>query len=59
MEVDSGCDDITKLQKEVEELRAQLTITEAALGKSLFRLENIRYNNDLIKFYTGFVIMTH
>ena len=31
-----GCDDITKLQKEVEELRAQITITEAALGKSLF-----------------------
>lgn len=36
MEVESGCDDITKLQKEVEELCAQLIITEVALGKSLF-----------------------
>ena len=54
MEVDSECDDVAKLQTEVEELRAQLTIDEATLGKSLFRLENIRYDNDLIKLYTGF-----
>ena len=53
MEVESGCDDTTKLQKEVEKLRVQLTIAEAFLGKSLFWLENICYDN-LMKFYTGF-----
>ena len=54
MEVDSGCNDIIELQKEVEELHVQLTIAEASLRKSLFQLENIRYDNDSIKFYTGF-----
>ena len=54
MEVDSECDDVTKLQMEVEELRAQLTIAERTLGKCSFRLENICYDNDYIKFYTGF-----
>ena len=54
MEIDSEFDDVTKLQTEVEELHAQLTIAEVTLGKSLFCLENIHYDNDLIKFYTGF-----
>ena len=49
MEVDNGCNDIIELQKEVEELRVQLTIAEASLRKSLFRLENIRYDNDSIQ----------
>lgn len=54
MEVDSGCDDTVELHKEVEELRLQLSIAQASLRKSLFRLENIRHDNELIKFYTGF-----
>ena len=45
MEVDSECDDVTKL---LEGLRAQLTIAEATLGKSLLHLENIRYDNDFL-----------
>ena len=59
MEVDSECDDVTKLQTEVEELRVQLTIAEATLGKSLFRLENIHYDNDFIRFYKDFLIIIH
>ena len=42
MEVDSGCNDTVELHKEVEELRVQLSLAEASLRKSLFRLENIR-----------------
>ena len=45
---------MSKLQTEVKELHVQLTIAEATLGKSLFCLDNIRYDNDFIKFYTGF-----
>ena len=43
-----------ELQKEVFELKNILEGTENKLSRALFRLENIKDDNNLIKFYTGF-----
>lgn len=45
---------ITDLQKENAELKSQLKETENQLRRSLFRLENIKDDSSLVKFYTGF-----
>lgn len=49
---------ITDLQKEVFELRSKLEETENKLSRALFRLENIKDDNNLMKFYTGFTDYT-
>ncbi|XP_065890698.1 uncharacterized protein [Dysidea avara] len=48
-------DVIVNLQTQVISLQNQLAETENRLKKSLFRLENIRDDAKLMKFYTGFV----
>ena len=45
---------IQDLQKEVLELKSKLQERECKLSRCLFRLENIRDNDTMIKFYTGF-----
>ena len=45
---------IANLQNEIFHLKDQLAETEKRLSKSLFRLENIKDNTKLVKFYTGF-----
>ena len=45
---------IAELQKEVFELKNIIERTENKLSRALFRLENIKDDNNFIKFYTGF-----
>ena len=45
---------ITDLQKEILELKTKLSEAENKLERSLFRLENIKNDDSLVKFYTGF-----
>ena len=45
---------IAGLQKELFELKSKLKEIENMLSRTLFRLENIKDDNNLIKFYTGF-----
>lgn len=47
-------DSIQDLQKEVLELKTKLQEAESKLSRCLFRLENIKDNDTMIKFYTGF-----
>lgn len=53
----SVCDldpSVADLQKEILELKAKLSEAQNKLEKSLFRLENIKTDDSLVKFYTGF-----
>ena len=45
---------VKNLQNEVVQLKSQLAETENKLSQSLLRLENIRHEKQLMKFYTGF-----
>ena len=45
---------VSSLQSEVLQLRSQLAEAERKLSQSLLRLENIRHEKHLMKFYTGF-----
>ena len=45
---------VTSLQNEVVQLKSQLAEAEMKLSQSLLRLENIRHEKHLMKFYTGF-----
>ena len=47
-------DSIQDLQKVVLELKTKLQEAESKLSRCLFRLENIKDNDTMIKFYTGF-----
>ena len=42
------------LQNEVDQLKIQLAEAERKLSRSLLKLENIRHEQHLKKFYTGF-----
>ena len=45
---------VEALQNEVHRLKVQLAEAESKLSRSLLRLENVRHNQVLLKFYTGF-----
>lgn len=45
---------IADLQKEILELKIRLSEAQSKIDKLLFRLENIKHDNGLVKFYTGF-----
>jgi len=45
---------VTSLQNEIYQLKIQLAEAESKLNRSLLRLENIRHDKRLLKFYTGF-----
>ena len=45
---------VQSLQNEVDQLKIQLAEAESKLNRSLFRLENVRHDKHLLKFYTGF-----
>ena len=45
---------VSSLQSEVVQLRSQLAEAEKRLSQNLLRLENIRHEKHLMKFYTGF-----
>lgn len=45
---------IDDLQKEILELKSKLSEAQNKLERSLFRLENIKNDDSLVKFYTGF-----
>ena len=50
---------IQDLQKEVSDLKAKLQEAESKLNKCLFRLENIKDNDTMIKFIPGLLTMKH
>lgn len=55
--MESVCDldpSIDDLQKEILELKSKLSEAQNKLERSLFRLENIKNDDSLVKFYTGF-----
>lgn len=55
--MESVCDldpSIADLQKEILELKLKLSEAQNKLERSLFRLENIKNDDSLVKFYTGF-----
>ena len=55
--MESVCDldpSIADLQKEVLELKIKLLEAQNKLERSFFRLENIKNDDSLVKFYTGF-----
>ena len=47
-------DELQMLKLRVNQLQAELDSTKKSLAKSLFCLENIKENEELVKFYTGF-----
>ena len=52
---DPGCDSIESLQAKVEMLSSlQVTELQAKYENSLFRLANIKHDDEEVKFYTGF-----
>ena len=51
---DPGCDSIESLQAKVEALSLQVTELQAKYENSLFRLANIKHDDEEVKFYTGF-----
>lgn len=46
-------DEVDHLREKVSQLEAELELAKDAATKSLFRLENIKDNED-VKYYTGF-----
>ena len=42
-----------QLQQEIEELQSKLTEAENKLRRSRFRFENIKYDDEMVRFYTG------
>ena len=51
---DSSSDSTEQLHTKVADLTGQLITMQSKLEKSLFRLENIEKDDDLVHFYTGF-----
>ena len=49
-EVESHCE---QLQQEIKELQYKLAETEIKLKRSQFRFENIKHDDEMVKFYTG------
>ena len=49
-EVESHCE---QLQQEIKELQCKLAETEIKLKRSQFRFENIKHDDEMVKFYTG------
>jgi len=47
-------EEIKRLTLQVEKLKVELEETRKLASNSLFRLENIKDNNNLVKYYTGF-----
>ncbi|XP_065901947.1 uncharacterized protein [Dysidea avara] len=45
---------ISDLRKEILELKLKLSETQNKLDRALFRLENVKDDDGLVKFYTGF-----
>ena len=45
---------IADLQKEILELKIKLVEAQNKLDRSMFRLENIKDDDGLVKYYTGF-----
>jgi len=45
---------VEQLKSQIRQLQDELKESKMAAAKSLFRLENIKESNDLVKFYTGF-----
>jgi len=45
---------VTSLQNEVDRLKIQLAEAERKLSRSLLKLENVKHDKYLLKFYTGF-----
>ena len=53
-EIESLQSQILDLQAQIVQLQQSMADVELSAQKSLFRLHNIKDNDDLIKFYTGF-----
>ena len=53
-EIESLQSQILDLQAQIVQLQQSMADLELSAQKSLFRLQNIKDNDDLIKFYTGF-----
>ena len=51
---DPDCDSMESLQAKVAALSLQVSELQARYENSLFRLANIKHNDDNVKFYTGF-----
>jgi len=47
-------DELQMLRQRVSQLQAEIDSIKKSAEKSLFRLENIKEKDDLVKFYTGF-----
>jgi len=46
--------DIAEMQRKIDKLQVKLVQVQSIFQRSLFHLENICDNDDLVKFYTGF-----
>jgi len=56
-EIEAVCDpdpSIADLQQEILELKLKLSEAQEKLDRALFRLENFKHDDSLVKFYTGF-----
>ena len=45
---------IADLQKQILELKSKLSEAQNKLDRALFRLENFKHDDSLVKYYTGF-----